>query len=92
MLFLIKKLSNKRIKENEWADKNLAKFRQRRENQWNKVRHETALRQKHLDKQFVEEQKKLAQYLAIYDDSRTPITTDVHDETTRYSSDEYQSK
>ncbi len=34
----------------------------------------------------------LATYPDIYDDSRTPITTDVHDETIRYSSDEYQSK
>ena len=34
----------------------------------------------------------LATYPDIYDDSRTPITTDVHDETIRYPSDEYQSK
>ena len=92
MLFLIEKLSYKRIKENEQADKNLSRFRQDRENQWNKVRLETARRQKILDKQFAEQQKTLARQLAIYDNSRTPITTDVHDETIRYPSDEYQSK
>tara|TARA_R110002051_G_scaffold18475_1_gene53217 strand:+ start:1149 stop:1427 length:279 start_codon:yes stop_codon:yes gene_type:complete len=92
VLFLIEKLSYKRIKENEQADKNLSRFRQDRENQWNKVRLETARRQKILDKQFAEQQKTLARQLAIYDNSRTPITTDVHDETIRYSSDEYQSK
>jgi len=45
-----------------------------------------------LDKQFAEQQKTLARQLAIYDNSRTPITTDVHDETIRYPSDEYQGK
>ena len=46
-------------------------------------------------KAYTLERKKalgLATYPDIYDDSRTPITTDVHDETIRYSSDEYQSK
>ena len=89
MLFLIEKLSYKRIKENEQADKNLSRFRQDRENQWNKVRLETARRQKILDKQFAEQQKTLARQLAIYDNSHTPITMDANDETTRYPSDEY---
>ena len=34
----------------------------------------------------------IAKEKKLSDNSRTPITTDVHDETIRYSSDEYQSK